>query len=158
MMARLSILRASAAGILAVACSGCQPNISPDTYSVGSVGQANRAARGTIVSARPVAIAGTQSGLGAGAGAAAGGVAGSHLGGSSATAAVGAIGGVLVGGLIGAAAEDAATRQNGIEYVVQTENGALITVVQGADPLFELHQRVLVIYGSRSRVIADAQP
>ncbi|HLZ68059.1 MAG TPA: hypothetical protein VKQ29_17680 [Aliidongia sp.] len=151
----MAIFRVAAVGLLAIMCAGCQPNVSPDTYSVGAVGQANRTVRGMIISARAVAISGTQSGIGAGAGAAAGGVAGSHLGGNGTTAAIGAIGGVIAGGIVGAMAEDAATRQGGMEYVVQTENGALLTVVQGAQPALSQSQKVLVIYGSRSRVIAD---
>ncbi len=39
--------------------------------------------------------------------------------------------------------------------VVQTENGNLMTVVQGPDPVFSTGMRVLVLYGSPSRIIAD---
>jgi outer membrane lipoprotein SlyB len=52
-------------------------------------------------------------------------------------------------------AEDAMTRQTGIEYVVQTENGALLTIVQGPQPAFSITQTVLVIYGNQARVVAD---
>lgn len=140
-----------------VAGSACTPKISPDTYSVGSVGQVNRVVRGTIVSSRLVAISGTQSGAGAATGIAAGGVAGSAMGGNTRTNVLGAIGGAVVGGIAGAAIEESSTRQQGMEYVVETENGALLTVVQGTDPSLSVGQRVLVMYGQRARVIADTR-
>lgn len=42
-----------------------------------------------------------------------------------------------------------------MEYVVQTENGSMMTVVQGAAPSFAQGDKVLVLYGSPSRLIAD---
>lgn len=134
---------------------GCQPNISPDTYSVGTVGQVNRAVRGNIISVRPVNITGTQSGVGVGAGAVAGGAAGSMVGGNAAVNVIGAVGGAVIGGAVGAAAEGGLSKQTGIEYVVQSENGALITLVQGATPFLVTGQKVLVLYGTRTRIVAD---
>lgn len=93
--------------------------------------------------------------MGATAGASAGGVAGSQIGSSAEANIIGAIGGAVIGGIAGAAAEDAASRQMGIEYVVEATNGALLTVVQGADVPLSVGQKVLVIYGEQSRVIAD---
>lgn len=133
---------------------GCAANISPDTYSVGSVGQVNRTIAATVISVRSVHIAGTR-GTGQAAGAAAGAVAGSSLGGSSRDGLVGAIGGAIVGGIAGAVVESSATKQDGLEYVVQTENGNLMTIVQGADPVFPVGHNVLVLYGAPSRVIDD---
>lgn len=139
---------------LAIATAACTPNVRTDSYSIGSVGQVNRTVAGTVISVRPVAIDGTRGG-GAAAGAAAGGVAGSQVGGSDAAGAIGAIGGIVVGAIAGAAIERSASQAAGLEYVVQTENGNLMTVVQGADPLFPEGAKVLVLYGSPSRVIAD---
>jgi len=142
------------AGLIALALlAGCQRNVSPDTYSVGSVGQLNRATRAVVVSARAVNISGTQSGLGAMTGAAAGGIGGSQIGRGGGTAAA-ILAGVAVGGIAGAMAEEAATGQIGTEYIVETENGLLMTLVQGAIPYFPIGQKVLVIYGSQSRIIA----
>ena len=145
------------AAALSVALAACTPNISPDSYSVGAVGQVNRAVGGVIVSARPVAVEGTRSGLGAGAGAVAGGVAGSTIGGNTEANIVAAVGGAVVGGLAGAAIEESATSQTAMEYVVEAENGALLTVVQGGSPL-PIGLRVLVIYGSRARIIPKPNP
>lgn len=138
---------------LVVVLAACTPNISPDTYSVGSVGQVNRAVVGTIISARPVDVEGTRTGIGAGAGAIAGGAAGSTVGGNTQMNIIGAVGGALVAGVIGAAAEEEMTRQTGIEYVIETTNGAILTIVQGDDTPLLVGQKVLVIYGQRSRVI-----
>lgn len=135
--------------------AACASNISPQTYSVGSVGQINRTVSATVVSAREVDITGT-TGLGGTAGAATGGVIGSAAGGNNTRGnIVGAIGGAVIGGLAGAAIEGNATRQKGIEYVVETDNGTLMTIVQGVEPVFTASEKVLVLYGSPSRLIAD---
>ena len=135
--------------------AGCATNISPQTYSVGSVGQVNRTIAATVISVREVDIAGT-TGLGGGAGAATGAVVGSAAGhGNARGNIVGAIGGAVVGGLAGAAIEANATKQKAMEYVVETQNGNLMTIVQGLDTQFGPGQKVLVLYGSPSRLIPD---
>lgn len=148
-------LRRAAPIAIVIFFLGCTPNVSPDTYSVGSVGQVNRAVRGEIISVRMVQISGAQSGVGATAGAAGGAVGGSMIGGNSRANLLGAIGGALVGGIAGAVAEEGTTRQAGVEYVVQAENGALLTITQGSDEFFRIGDKVLVLYGAKSRVIAD---
>lgn len=140
---------------MALLVTACARNVSPDTYSVGAVGQVNRAVQGTIISARPVKISGTTA-LGGTAGAVSGGVAGSAIGGSTRGHILGAVGGAVVGGLVGAAIEEGVTRQDGMEYVVKAENGALLTITQGAEPAFSVGEKVIVLYGSRSRVVRDA--
>lgn len=138
-----------------VILAGCAQNISPQTYSVGSVGQVNRTISARVISAREVSVAGT-SNVGGAAGTATGAVVGSAAGGSNTRGnIVGAIGGAIVGGLAGATIEANATKQKGMEYVVETENGNLMTIVQGTDPVFTSGQKVLVLYGSPSRLIAD---
>lgn len=134
--------------------TGCAADISPNSYSVGSVGQVNRTVPATIVSVRDVDIQGTQ-GVGTTAGAGAGAAAGSAIGGSSRSNIVGAIGGAVIGGIAGAMTEKGITEQVGIEYVVQTSNGNLMTLVQGPKPRFSIGQNVLVLYGSPARIIAD---
>lgn len=141
-------------GAAVIVLGGCASNISPKTYSVGSVGQVNRTVSATVISVREVDVAGT-TGLGGGAGSAAGAVAGSNMGSSGRDNLLGAIGGAVAGGLAGAAIEGNATKQKGMEYVVETENGNLMTIVQGIDSVFAEGQKVLVLYGSPSRLIAD---
>lgn len=101
-----------------------------------------------------VDISGT-SALGGTAGAAVGATAGSALGGGVRSNIVGAVGGAVIGGIAGAAIESSATKQTGMEYVVETENGNLMTIVQGKDPLFTQGSKVLVLYGNPSRIITD---
>jgi outer membrane lipoprotein SlyB len=138
-----------------VVLAGCTSNISPQTYSVGSVGQVNRTVSASVISAREVDVSGS-TGIGGSAGTAAGAVIGSAAGGNNSRGnIVGAIGGAVVGGLAGSAIEANATKQKAMEYVVETENGNLMTIVQGADSMFSVGQKVLVLYGSPSRLIAD---
>lgn len=140
--------------LFTIILTACASNISPKTYSVGSVGQVNRTISATVISVREVDVAGT-TGLGTGVGAAAGGVAGSSLGSGGRENLIGAIAGAVVGGIAGAAIEGGATQQKGMEYVVETENGNLMTIVQGITTIFSEGQKVLVLYGSPSRIIAD---
>lgn len=146
-----------ATAILLVAAAlvgtGCKTDISGNSYSAGSVGNVNRAVEATVISKREVLIHGT-SGTGAAVGATGGAIAGGAIGGDDPLGIVaGAIGGALAGGLIGGAVEKDATKQPGIEYVVRTETGALLTVVQGHDPPIEKGQTVILLYGTRSRII-----
>ena len=139
--------------LICLSIASCTPSISPDSYSVGSVGQVNRVVRGVIVSARPVVVSGTNSGVGSGAGAVAGGAGGSAIGGSTDANIVGAVGGAVIGGIVGAVIEESTTRQTGMEYIIEAENGSLITIVQGDEDPLVAGQRVLIVYGTRSRVI-----
>ena len=150
----MKLMSLAITSLLAILLVGCTTNISPKTYSVGSVGQVNRTISATIISVREVDVAGTQ-GLGAGVGAAAGGIAGSSIGSGDRENLIGALAGAVVGGIAGAAIERSATEQKGMEYVVETENGNLMTIVQGVTTLFKEGQKVLVLYGTQSRIIAD---
>jgi outer membrane lipoprotein SlyB len=144
--------------ILGMACvtalAACTTNISPTSYSVGSVGQVNRTVAAKVISVRAVDINGT-TGAGGTAGAALGATGGSGIGHGDRAHVAGAIAGAVVGAIAGAAIEQSATRQSGFEYVVQTENDNLMTIVQGANPTFAVNDKVLVLYGAPSRLIAD---
>ena len=135
---------------------GCAQNISPQSYEVDKVGQTGSALPATVVSSRPVDVQGTQT-TGKAAGAIAGGVAGSAIGGNTRVNIIGAVGGALAGGLAGGAVEGAVTSQRGIEYVIELQSGGLRTLVQGPDPVFAVGQRVLLLQGNPSRLIADTR-
>ncbi len=135
-------------------CACAAPNISPQAYSSGAVGQVNRTVSGKVVSAREIAVSGT-TGTGSNSGAAIGAVAGSSLGSNGRDNLAGAIAGAVIGGIAGASVEANATKQIGMEYVIETSNGSLITIAQGKEPLFNQGDKVLILYGSPSRVIAD---
>ena len=79
---------------MALMMAACTTNISPDTYSVDSVGDVTRSVPGVVISARPVNVEGTQK-IGGLTGAVAGGVAGSAIGGNDRMHALGAIGGAV---------------------------------------------------------------
>lgn len=142
--------------------SGCARQISPNAYTEAHVGETSRTYRCTIVSVRAVTVGAGErledntTGMLVGAGA--GGLAGSAVGGGHGnTAAI--IGGALVGGILGTMAEKELKTQDGIEYVVELENGKLRTVVQGA-PALGVGQNALLIIGEkgRSRLVADNNP
>ncbi len=148
------------AAFIALTVTGCAPSISPDTYSTSGAGQVNRVIAGRVVSARVVNVSGdslTQGGgvVGTVAGAGAGAIAaGSAIGGGNGSA-IAAIGGAVLGGVLGNYAEKKITSQQGMEYVVKTNGGDMISVVQGISPRFSIGQHVLVEYGARARVAID---
>lgn len=140
--------------IIVAILAGCTTNISQNTYRASSVGQVNRSVAATVISARDVDVSGT-TGTGTAVGVAAGATAGSAIGGGNRSHILGAIGGAVIGGLAGAAVESNATEQRAVEYVVETSNGNLMTIVQGPTPRFAEGSAVLVLYGTPSRIIAD---
>lgn len=120
-------------------------------YPPRQVGEACMTYSGCIVNVRPVCVQQQQTGLGAVAGGVAGGAIGSVIGrGCLAPTAFGAIAGAVVG----SAVEQNNGRQTGFEYVIQLDNGQLMTVVQGCDTFFQCGDPVYVsMSGSgRSRV------
>ena len=149
------IVRSALAGVLCVlaaALSGCASHPSPDTYSVGSVGQASRAVRATVLQARPVTVQSSGVG-GAAVGATGGAIAGSFVGGDWRGNALGALGGAVIGGVIGAAVEQGASRQPAWEYVLQTDNDALLTIVQPGEVPLTPGTLVYVLYGQPNRLV-----
>jgi len=147
------------ATLIALAVTACAPSISSDTYSTTSAGQVNRVVAGVVVSSRPVKVSGDSLGAGGGmigtiAGGAAGAIAGSSIGGGRGSLLTG-IGGALAGGALGNMAEKKLTSQQGIEYVIKLTDGSMVSIVQGASPVFRRGQHVLIEYGARSRVTLD---
>jgi outer membrane lipoprotein SlyB len=132
---------------------GCTQSISPNQYGINQVGSVNRAVQGIVMSVRAVNVD-RSTGVGGAAGAGMGAVAGASIGDGGADTVVGAIVGAVVGGLAGAAVEKGAVVKDGHEYVVQTSNGALLTLVQGGEPFAE-GAKVIVLYGSPARIIID---
>ena len=130
--------------------AGCASQIGANQYDSAAVGSVNRARAGTIVSVRAITVADSDNSLGTAIGGIAGGVAGSTAG------VLGAVGGALVGGAAGNLAQRGLSKQSGYEYVVQLDNGGLVTVTQGSDVLMAVGQRCMVLYGSgsdRARII-----
>ena len=147
---------------------GCARDISSETYSADSVGEAQESHPGVIISARHVRVKGGErlqdNETGTALGAVAGGLAGVGIAGhnNGLGSVAGMAGGAVLGGLAGAFAERALTNQDGIEYTVKLDRGSLMTVVQAPKPTLEVGQRVFVVvahkskkYGGRSRVVPD---
>ena len=130
--------------VCAAALVGCKnPSLQGDTYSRSSAREVQRVEEGEVLFVRPVQIEGTQ-----GAGAIAGGVigyaVGSAIGGGRGNK-IAKTGGAVAGVAAGSRAEEAATRQQGLEITVQLESGEVIAVVQGADETFDEGDRVRVL-------------
>ena len=141
---------------------GCAPRIGGSNYSVRGSGEMSKTYRGVVVSSRVIKISAKTAenentpGVGALAGGTLGGLTGSVIGkgrGSLVAAGVGA----LTGALAGHMAEKGLTDQDGFEYQVRLEDGQLITIAQGADPVLQVGQRVLVIKSDkdRGRIVPD---
>lgn len=144
---------------LALFVGACGQSMSPNSYEARSVGQVNRVERGTIESYRWVQIQKSDSGVGTLAGAGIGAAAGSTIGsgrGRGAENVIGAIGGALLGGLIGNSIEKSGSKKGGFEYLIRTESGALVSLVQAdSNPLPEGAPVVIMFSGTRSRVVFD---
>lgn len=131
-------------------------------YKYDEVGRSTIVEFATVISSRNVGITGRNTGAGALVGATVGAGAGSYVGdGSGQIWATGA--GLLAGAVVGAAAEQAAADSTGVEYVVTTENGRTMTIVQNMNPedrMLATGSRVMVqTSGSYQRVLpADALP
>jgi len=143
---------------LALFAGACAPNYASNSYDSRSVGEVRRIERGTIESYRWVEING-KTGVGTVAGAGIGAAIGSTVGsgrGKGAEDIVGAIGGALLGGLIGSSIEKNASKRSGYEYVIRTESGALVSIVQAdTQPLPEGAPVLIHFSGTRSRVVFD---
>jgi outer membrane lipoprotein SlyB len=142
--------RAAPVLVLALALAACT-HPTRETYTADDVGRIVDTSRGTIVSARAVEIRGGEnSGIGAVAGgAAAGSVAAAAVDKPGAEFAATVIAG-LVGAGLGFLAEEEARSRDGIEYVVQTDKGRTITIVQNRGPdeqPIEAGADVLIQYG-----------
>ena len=138
---------------------GCAPKLGGSDYQASGIGEISQTLRGTIIEARPVTIHGTDGKLGAGGvvGGVAGGVLGSLVGSGKGSLLGGTLG-ALAGGAGGHLAEQQLSKQEGIEYQVQLDNGDLVAVSQGVEPKLSVGQRVLVIKSAkRSRVVPDSR-
>jgi outer membrane lipoprotein SlyB len=145
------------AGLLvaALVLAGCA-HPSGTTYETGDVGRTIETAQGTVVSSRVVKVAGGANAVGPVAGGALG-AAGSALafGGSGLVA---VIGGVLGAG-VGYLAQKQLNNREGIEYILQMDDGRAVTLVQNRAgdeaPLPDGTPVLVQVSGQYARVIAD---
>lgn len=113
----------------AFALAGCATS-SPDVVQRHEAQRMSQVQDATVLSVRPVTIDGSQSGTGAVTGGVLGGIAGSTRSHGAEQAAIGVIGAVA-GAVIGNTVERAATKEDGLEILVQLRNGERRAIVQG---------------------------
>lgn len=130
----------------ALLLAGCPAGLGGKDYSRTQARTVQEVQMGVVESVREVTLEGTKTPIGAGAGAVVGGVAGSTVGGGRGSV-VGATVGAVLGGVGGAAAEEAITRQKGLEITVKLDSGRMIAITQAADESFQVGDRVRVLTG-----------
>ncbi len=141
--------------VAALALAGCA-HPSSSTYEAGEVGRTIETAQGSVVSSRMVKVAGEANAVGPIAGGALG-ASGSALA-SRGSGLVAVIGGVIGGG-IGYLTQQQLNNRDGIEYVLQMDDGRTVTLVQNrtADeaPLPDGTPVLVQVSGQYTRVIAN---
>ena len=139
----------------ALLLAGCA-HPSGSTYEAGDVGRTIETAQGSVVSSRVVRIAGESDAVGPVAGGALG-AAGSALA-FQGSGLVAVIGGVLGAGA-GYLAQSRMNNRDGIEYVLQMDDGRTVTLVQNRAaeeaPLPDGTPVLVQVSGQYTRVIAD---
>jgi outer membrane lipoprotein SlyB len=135
--------------------TGCADNLSGDVYSRDDARKPMEVTYGTVAAVRPVAIEGERGFLGEGGGAIIGGMAGNTMGGGSGrnlTTAVGAVAGAVVGGM----AQEKMTRAQGVEIIVNLDNGSSMAVVQEVQHIneFVAGQRIRLTSGNGNTRVA----
>ena len=142
--------------VLMVSVAACS-HPSSTTYGDTEVGQTIETAPGSVVSSRIVNVAGEPGFIGAGAGAAVG-AAGSSLAVAGPVGLLVAIVGGLVGAGIGYMAEKQMKDRDGIEYVLEMDDGRLVTLVQNREsdeqPLPDGSRVLVQLNGQYTRVMA----
>ena len=127
--------------------AGCASSNSGEVYSRDQARRTQAVQMGTVQAVKNVQIEGTKSGVGAVGGGVAGGVIGSTIGGGNGSI-LAAVGGAALGAIGGAVAEEKITKKNGLEITVKLDSGSSIAVVQEADVLYSVGDRVRVLTSS----------
>jgi outer membrane lipoprotein SlyB len=135
-----SVWKTLAVGI-ALTLTGCAGSTSGNVYSRERAQKIQTVEYGQVLEVRQVQIEGTKSPVGPLAGGALGGALGSGIGRGSGTT-IGVVGGAIAGVLAGGAAEEALTKQSGLEITVRMDSGQTLSLVQGVDPPVRAGDRV----------------
>ena len=152
-------MRAAAFALVpALSLAGCA-HPSGSTYQAGDVGRTIETAQGSVVSSRAVEISGDTNAVGPLAGGAAG-AAGSALAfsGGGNTGLIAVLGG-LIGAGIGYLSQQQLNNREGIEYVLEMDDGRTVTLVQNRAgdevPLADGTPVLVQVSGQYTRVIPD---
>ena len=125
-------------------------------YNNNSVGQVSEVFEGTVINVAKVHLDGNMKG-GAEGGALAGGYGGAMAGAGSGNiigGVVGAVGGAIAGGLLGAGTEDAITEGEAYQFIIKTNEGKEISVMQKDLGSIHIGSNVQILYsGNNTRII-----
>jgi outer membrane lipoprotein SlyB len=141
--------------LLICGLAACGPTTSNSTVDRQALGVQGTVYRGTIIAMRPVAVAGSRSGVGVATGAAGAGLIGSTIGGDWRARTVGGVVGALAGGLVGGALEEGATRADAMEFVIRPDSGGERVVTQTNELGLQVGERVMVTETDRARLSRD---
>lgn len=130
--------------IMCVVLTGCASSRSGKVYSRDQARRSQTIQMGIVELVHNVLIEGTKSSVGGLAGGAAGAALGSTIG-SGTGKTVAAVFGAIAGGLAGSAAEEKVTQKDAFEITVKLDNGSTIVVVQEADEVFAVGDRVRIL-------------
>jgi outer membrane lipoprotein SlyB len=135
-----------------VSLAACSTS-SPDVVQRGDAQRLSQVQDATVLSVRSVTIDGSQSGTGGLTGGVLGGIAGSSRSSGRESVAIGVVGAVA-GAVIGNAVERAATKEDGVEILIQLRNGERRAIVQskGNEVLTPGEPVILVTTGGKTRV------
>ena len=125
---------------------GCQSSNSGVVFGHDEALHAQSISTGTVTDVRAGVIEGEKSPIGAIAGGIAGAAVGNLFGGGKGNT-LATVAGGLGGAAAGAAIEKGVTTKNGLQITVQLDNGQTLVIVQEADTMFSVGQRVRVISG-----------
>jgi len=128
----------------ALLLAACASSNSPDVYASGQARRAYTVYDATVVEMRVVKIEGQSTRVGTLGGAWIGSTAARSAGDGRGSRVLGAVGGVA-GAIIGRGTERALTADEGLEIILELDNGETVAVVQGGDVAFELGERVRVL-------------
>lgn len=136
--------------------AGCAENLATSNYSTQEAARASKTVPAKIVSIRPVTI-NTNTGVGGLAGTVIGATAGSAIGGDTRTNIIGGAAGAVAGGVLGNAIEKGVSKNQGLEITMKLRDGSYTTVTQLAEKnvYLSVGQKVLIIYGEKTRVVPD---
>ena len=122
-------------------------------YRVATIGNAKRSVAADVLTVKSVLVKAETTGAGSAFGGAAGGAI--ALNNSNNIGVIFA--GIIAGVVVGEALEGSANVFNAHEYVIETSNGNIFTVVQidNGNPIFSTGDAVILMYGYPSQLIAD---
>ncbi|KTD34249.1 hypothetical protein Lmor_1646 [Legionella moravica] len=113
--------------LLALVLASCNKDLPPGEYDANEIGKIKKVIPGVIISKRPVNLHRQNTD-------------------SSTPSKNNAEGGFIDG---------AYNQTRGVEYVIKLNSGSIISVVQSEDLKLKNKQKILVIYGRHTRVVAD---